>query len=50
VPSLSLRFAASAGNPLANTVSGCEANDQSDYNFHGEGLRRQRVGASYLLR
>ena len=31
---LSLGFAASAGNPLANTVSDSEANDQSDYNFH----------------
>jgi hypothetical protein len=34
-PSLSLRFAASAGNPFANTVSECKANDQSDYDFHG---------------
>jgi hypothetical protein len=32
--SLSLGFAASAGNPLANTVSNSEANYQSDYNFH----------------
>src|SRR5262245_26796057 len=30
----SLRLAPSSGNPLANTVTGCEANDQSDYNFH----------------
>jgi hypothetical protein len=40
VASPSLRFTASAGNPLANTVSGCEANDQSYYNFHGEGCAR----------
>jgi hypothetical protein len=34
VTSLSLRLASSAGNPLANTIPGCEANDQSNYNFH----------------
>ena len=28
-----LRLVPSAGNPLANTVSECEANDQSDCNF-----------------
>ena len=32
--SLPLRLASSAGNPLANTISDCEANDQSNYNFH----------------
>ncbi len=31
--SLSLRLTPSEGNPLANTISECEANDQSDYNF-----------------
>jgi hypothetical protein len=31
--SLSLRLTPSAGNPLANTVPECEANDQSDCNF-----------------
>jgi hypothetical protein len=31
--SLSLRLTPSAGNPLANTVCECEANDQSDCNF-----------------
>jgi hypothetical protein len=34
VTPLSLRSAPSAGNPLANTISDCEANDQSNYNFH----------------
>jgi hypothetical protein len=31
--SLSLRLTPSAGNPLANTVSECEANDGCDCNF-----------------
>jgi hypothetical protein len=34
VTPLSLRSAPSAGNPLANTISDCEANDQRNYNFH----------------
>ena len=34
VTSLSLRLVPSARNPFAHAVSGCEANDQSDYNFH----------------
>jgi hypothetical protein len=33
LPPLSLRWAPSAGKPLANTVSECEANDQSDCSF-----------------
>jgi hypothetical protein len=37
--SLSLRLAPSMGNPLANTVSECEANDQSDCNFKYRGRR-----------
>src|SRR5262249_37776381 len=32
--SLSLRLAPLAGSPLGNTVSECEANDQSNCNFH----------------
>jgi hypothetical protein len=31
IPPTLRRLASSAGNPLANPVSGCEANDQSDY-------------------
>ena len=33
IPPTLRRLASAAGNPLANPVSGCEANDQSDYNF-----------------
>ncbi len=33
LPPLSLRLAPSAGEPLANTVSECEANDQGDCSF-----------------
>src|SRR5262249_60655171 len=33
LPPLSLRLAPSAGKPLANTVSECEANDQDDCTF-----------------
>jgi hypothetical protein len=33
LPPLSLRLAPSAGEPLANTVSECEANDQNDCSF-----------------
>jgi len=42
-PSLFLRLASSAGNPLADTVSKCEANDQSDCNFEHRGPPRQRL-------
>src|SRR5260370_11585536 len=46
VASLSFHFTASAGNPFANTVSEREANNQSDYNFHGE---RSRVSAATTI-
>jgi hypothetical protein len=32
--SLPLRLVPPAGNPLANTVSECEANDQNDCNYY----------------
>jgi len=31
IPPTHRRLPSSTGNPLANPVSGCEANDQSDY-------------------
>jgi hypothetical protein len=31
IPPTLRRLASSVGNPLANPVSGCESNDQSDY-------------------
>jgi hypothetical protein len=49
-PSPSLRFfMASARNPFANAVSDGEANDQTDYNFHGEGLLTRRIGNPFSL-
>ena len=41
--SLSLRLAPSAGNPLAHTVSGCEAKDQSDGSFEHRRLKERRA-------
>src|SRR5262249_30321360 len=39
---MSLQSTPSAGKPLANTVSECEANDQSDCNFqHWESLEAE---------
>jgi hypothetical protein len=48
--SLSLCFMALAGNPLANAVSDGEANDQTDYSFHGEGLRSDHANANARAR
>src|SRR5262245_17541951 len=40
--SLSLRSAPSAGDPLANAVSECKANDQSDCSFQHWSIERSR--------
>jgi hypothetical protein len=43
------RLASSAGNPLANTVSGCEANDESDYNFKHRAIGVTAVPVAQLV-